>query len=72
MVKLERKKNLLFAKLLAAQTETQEKALHDGLPLSLAKVLLGKRVLVWEQLLRKYEYDDMEVVRFMREGVWIP
>ena len=57
VVKLERKKNLLFARLLAAQTEPQEKALHDGLPL------------VWEQLLRKYEYDDVEVVRFMREGV---
>ena len=69
VVKLERKKNLLFAKLLAAQTDSQEKALHDGLPASLAKVLSGKRILVWEQLLRKYEYDDMEVVRFMKEGV---
>ena len=69
VVKLERKKNLLFAKLLVAQTEPQEKALHEGLPPSLARVLSGKRLLVWEQLLRKYEYDDMEVVRFMREGV---
>ena len=69
VVKLERKKNLLFAKLLAAQTDSQEKALHHGLSESLAKVLSGKRILVWEQLLRKYEYDDMEVVRFMREGV---
>ena len=66
---LERKKNLLFAKLLAVQTEDQEKALHKSLPESLAKVLSGKRILVWEQLLKKYEYDDMEVVRFMKEGV---
>ena len=42
VVKLERKKNLLFAKLLAAQTDSQEKALHHGLPESLAKVLSGK------------------------------
>ena len=69
LVSLERKKNLLFAKLLAVQTEAQEKLLHDSLPDSLAKVLSGKRILVWEQLLKKYEYDDMEVVRFMKEGV---
>ena len=47
VVKLERKKNLLFAKLLAVQTEAHEKSLHESLPASLAKVLSGKRILVW-------------------------
>lgn len=71
LVKLERKKNLLFAKLLSAQTQDQERALHDSLPGHLQKVLDGKRILVWEQLLKKFEYDDLEVVRFMKEGVHI-
>ena len=69
LVKLERKKNLLFAKLLAVQNQDQETALHKSLPGHLQKVLDGKRILVWEQLLRKFEYDDMDVVRFMKEGV---
>jgi len=47
----------LFAKLLAAQIDSQEKALHHGLPESFAKVLSGKRIWVREQLLRKYQYD---------------
>ena len=50
---LERKKNLLFAKLLAVQTEAHEKALHESLPDSLAKVLSGKRILVWETAAEK-------------------
>jgi hypothetical protein len=58
VVKLERKKNLLQAKLLAVQCEEQEKALHAALPPSLQKVLLGKRLLVWKKLLEKYQYDD--------------
>eukprot|EP00435_Cladocopium_sp_Y103_P024707 s3081_g6.t1 len=69
LVELERKKNLLFAKLLVAQTEQQEKALHEGLPEHLQKVLMGKRILVWQKLLEKYGYDDMGVVKFMTEGV---
>eukprot|EP00435_Cladocopium_sp_Y103_P045522 s1078_g13.t1 len=69
LIKLERKKNLLCAKLLAAQTSEQEKALHEALPASLAKVLAGKKLLVWKQLLEKYDYDDQAVFHFMHEGV---
>ena len=69
VVKLERKKNLLQAKLLAVQCEEQEKALHAALPPSLQKVLLGKRLLVWKKLLEKYQYDDLQVFDFMANGV---
>ena len=69
VVTLERKKNLLHAKLLAVQCEAQEKELHAGLPPSLQKVLEGKRLLVWKKLLEKYQYDDMGVVDFMMDGV---
>ena len=69
VVVLERKKNLLHAKLLAAQTAAEEARLQKGLPEFLQKVLLGKRILVWKQLLERYGYDDMAVVNFMTRGV---
>ncbi|CAJ1334038.1 unnamed protein product, partial [Effrenium voratum] len=46
LIRLERKKSLLQAKLMPR-----------------------KRILLWEQLLLRYNYDDMAVVRFMKEGV---
>ena len=69
VIELERKKNLLHAKLLAKQNEGLETELHSKLPAFLQKVLAGKRILVWKSLLEKYGYDDMAVVRFMTEGV---
>eukprot|EP00435_Cladocopium_sp_Y103_P010287 s5853_g2.t1 len=69
VVQLERKKNLLQAKLKVKQLEKEEQQLHAGLPASLQKVLEGKRLLVWRSLLEKYSYDDMEVFKFMAEGV---
>ena len=69
VVKLERKKNLLQAKLLAVKLADEEKALHGNLPRPLQKVLQDKNLLVWKALLEKYEYDDMAVVPFMCEGV---
>ena len=69
LVELERKKNLLQARLLAVQCEEQEKNLHKEMPSSLAKVLVGKRLLLWKKLLEKYNYDDMEVYHFMESGV---
>lgn len=68
LIKLERKKNLLQAKLLVAKNKEDEKRLHDELPESLSKVLEGKQLLAWQQLLQKFEYDDMEVVNFMLKG----
>ena len=47
LVQVERKKNLLQAKLLAAQTRQQEDALHASLPESLQKVLHDKKIIVW-------------------------
>ena len=69
LVKLERRKNLLQAKLLAAKLADDEKTLHQSFPPSLKKVLEGKNLLVWKALLEKYGYDDLAVVRFMHEGV---
>ena len=69
LVELERKKNLLQAKLLGVQTRQQEEQLHASLPESLQKVLVGKRLIVWQKLLEKFGYDDMAVVKFMMEGV---
>eukprot|EP00435_Cladocopium_sp_Y103_P045469 s290_g13.t1 len=69
LIKLERKKNLLQAKLLAIQLDEKERALHGDLPESLAKVLDGKRLLLWKHLLEKYQYDDLGVFHFMHEGV---
>ena len=69
LVKLERRKNLLQAKLLATKLVDSEKALHAGLPLSVQKVVEGKNLLVWKALLEKYDYDDMAVTSFMQEGV---
>ena len=71
IVKLERKKNLLQAKLMATKLEDDEKRLHDSFPAPLAKVLEGKRLLLWKALLERYDYDDMGVVPFMFEGVKI-
>jgi len=69
LIKVERKKNLLLAKLVAAQTQQQEAELHASFPPSLQKVLAGKRLLVWKHLLEKFEFDDMEVYSFMTSGV---
>ena len=69
LVMIERKKNLLHAKLLLAQTKQQEEALHAALPVCLGKVLKDKNLLVWQNLLQKYGYDDMAVVDFMLKGV---
>lgn len=69
LVTLERKKNLLQAKLLAARLADEEKALHAKLPWSLQKVMEGKNLLLWKALLEKCNYDDLEVTSCMFEGV---
>ena len=69
LVSIERKKNLLTAKILAKQLEGQEKTPQNNLPDSIAKVVQGKKILLWQKLLEQNGYDDMEVVQFMKEGV---
>ena len=68
-MKLERRKNLLQAKLLALKLADEERALHSALEPPLRKVLEGKNLLLWHALLERYGYDDMAVVPFMLEGV---
>ena len=69
VVEVERRKNLLQAKLQAVKLEAEEQRLHMSMPESLQKVLAGKRLLLWKSLLEKYGYDDMNVVPFMMKGV---
>lgn len=69
LVKLERKKNLLQARLLSKRLEQEEAKLHEQFTPSLKKVLSDKRLLLWKELLVKYEYDDLPVCDFMFKGV---
>ena len=69
LIKLERKKNLLQAKIVAKQLEADERKLRASLSVSIQKVLEGKRVLLWKQLLIKYGYDDIDLCDFMFQGV---
>ena len=69
LVSIERKKNSLKAKILAKKLEGREKELHDNFPDSIEKVVRGKEILLWQTLLEQSGHDDMEVVKFMREGV---
>ena len=50
LVSIERKKNLLKAKILAKQLEGQEKKLHENFPDSIKKVVQGKKILLWQKL----------------------
>lgn len=61
VVKLERKKNILHARLMAKRLEGEEKALHAALDPHLQQVLKGKNLLLWKELLVRYNYDDLAV-----------
>ena len=69
VVRLERRKNLLQAKLLRLKLADDKHVLHSTLPPSLNKVLAGESLLLWHALLERYGYDDMAVVSFMMKGV---
>ena len=69
VILLERKKNLLQAKLMAKKLEAEEALLHAKLEPHLQKVLEGKRLLLWRELLMKYGFDDLGVFDFMAKGV---
>eukprot|EP00435_Cladocopium_sp_Y103_P060513 s739_g22.t1 len=68
LVEIERKKNLLKAKIRAKQLEVREQELHRSLATSVQKVVQGKKLLLWKHLLGESAYDDMEVISFMMEG----
>jgi hypothetical protein len=51
LVSIERRKNLLKAKIMARQLEEQERVLHGSLPESVEKVVSGKKILLWQKLL---------------------
>ena len=69
LIKLERRKNLLQAKLLSKQLAAEENKLHQSFPACMEKVLANKKLLLWKGLLQKYDYDDMGVCDLMMRGV---
>ena len=69
LIKLNRKKNLLQARIWARMLEEEEKALHAAFPECLEKVLKEKRLLLWQKLLQIYQYDDLKVFDLMARGV---
>ena len=64
-----RLQSLIECEKLAGELSSQERDLHAGLPSHLEEVLEGKRLLLFEKLLRRYSYPDLDVVNFMKNGV---
>ncbi|CAE7945511.1 unnamed protein product, partial [Symbiodinium necroappetens] len=66
---LKRKIALMKAEILAKKLEKDEEALHRSMPEWMQGVVHDQRILLWEALLRQSDYDDMEVVDFLKQGV---
>ena len=64
-----RLQSLIECEKLAGDLAGQERDLHAGLPSHLEEVLEGKRLLLFEKLLRRYSFPDLDVVDFMKNGV---
>ncbi|CAE7242441.1 unnamed protein product [Symbiodinium sp. CCMP2592] len=56
-------------KLLAKSLEEEETKLHASFPPWFEKVVKGKRICLWESLLKNHGFDDMGVVDLMKKGV---
>ena len=52
----------------AAELKAKEAALHASMPVHRQRVLAGKRLLLWQELLQAYDYPDKEVVSLMVNG----
>ena len=65
----DRLKKLLEVDSMAKQLAADEEKFHKSFPPHIKEVLKGKNILLWERLLRTYDYPDMDVVQFMKEGV---
>ena len=68
-LELERKILLLKLKIRAKQLQPQEQELHASLPPSVEKVVKGKNLLLWKELLELHGYDDCGVYDFLCKGV---
>lgn len=69
LLAIERKKNLLKAKIKEKQMHGDRASLHASLPASVERVVYDKKIIVWKSFLQECGYDDMEVVDFMTKGV---
>ena len=69
VIELKRKTALLKAQIEAKKPQEAEQALHDSMPSYMRKVMVGKKILLYEALLKQYGYDDLDVVKFLRMGV---
>ena len=52
----------------AAELKAREAALHASMPVHRQRVLAGKKLLLWQELLEAYEYPDKGVVSLMTQG----
>ena len=52
----------------AAELRAREAALHASMPVHRQRVLAGKKLLLWQELLEAYEYPDKGVVSLMTQG----
>lgn len=52
----------------ALDLKQSERELHESLLPSVAQVLEGKRILLWQQMLESIEYEDMGVVKEFSNG----
>ena len=54
---------------MAKDLQESESRLHETMDPSLAKVTSSKRILLFEKLLQEIDFEDMNVVSFLRDGV---
>ena len=67
---LEQQRKLAVLELkIKAKTLEQQLELHKTFHPWFEKVVAKKKLLLWESLLREYAFDDMGIVKFMKEGV---
>ena len=69
VIELKRKTAILKVQIEAKKLQESETELHSKMPAYMQKVLKGKRILLFESLLRSHGYDDLGVVDFLKRGV---
>ena len=69
LVKEKRKQNLEYYKYRARMLEKEEEVLHSQLKQEVRDVIKGKNVLIFKEMLKDIDYDDMSVVELITLGV---
>ena len=60
----------------AKELEADEEKLHESLPEHIRKILKGKRLLLWQEMIEEYDLPDKNLVEDMKSGFplsgWLP